>query len=123
MDTLSPEFSVFQVRHLQNRMKITAIPAPDSKYDSLALRQAISLTLNEARIVCPHCGDYQVTPQSLEDVYVCCPASGDIALWEAIPDIMAMQPEERDALFTEAILQDLRPQSFNSLMETINREL
>ncbi len=103
-------------------MKITAIPAPGSKCDSLALRQAIGLTLNETRIVCPHCGDYQATPQSSEEVYVCCTASGDIALWEAIPDLMALQPEDRDALFTKAILQDFRPQSFNSLMETIKRE-
>ncbi len=93
MGTLSPEFSVFQVRYLQNRMKITAIPALGSACESTALRQAISLTLNEARIVCPHCGDYQVTPQSLEDVYVCCASSGDIALWEAIPDIMALLPK------------------------------
>lgn len=93
MGTLSPEFSVFQVRYLQNRMKITAIPALGSACESTALRQAISLTLNEARIVCPHCGDYQVTPQSLEDVYVCCASSGDIALWEAIPEIMALLPK------------------------------
>ena len=113
MGTLSPEFSVFQVKYLQNCMKITAIPAPGSQCDSLALRQAISMTLNEANIVCPHCGSYQATPQSLDEVYVCCPASGDLVLWNTIPDIMCMNAEDRDALFTEAILQDLRPQSFN----------
>lgn len=105
MGTLSPEFSAFQVKYLQNCMKITAIPTPGSKCDSLALRQTISLTLNEANIVCPHCGNYQTIGQSLEDVYVCCPASGDLALWEAIPDIMAMQPDERNALFDMAIAE------------------
>jgi hypothetical protein len=107
MGSLSPEFSVFQVRYLQNRMKITIIPAPDSACDSLALRQAISLTVNEANIVCPHCGSYQATPQSLEEVYVCCPASGDLVLWEAIPDIMAMQPDERNALFDMVIAEEV----------------
>lgn len=106
MGSLSPEFSVFQVRYLQNRMKITIIQAPDSACDSLALRQAISLTVNEANIVCPHCGSYQATPQSLEEVYVCCPASGDLVLWEAIPDIMAMQPDERNALFDMVIVEE-----------------
>lgn len=107
MGTLSPEFSVFQVRYLQNCMKITAIPTPGSKCDSLALRQAISLTLNEANIVCPHCGEYQTFGQSLEDVYVCCPASGDLVLWEAIPDIMAMQPDERNTLFDMIIAEEM----------------
>lgn len=106
MGSLSPEFSVFQVRHLQNRMKITIIPAPDSACDSLALRQAISLTVNEANIVCPHCGSYQATPQSLEEVYVCCPASGDLVVWEAIPDLMVMQAEERDRLFEMVIVEE-----------------
>lgn len=106
MGTLSPEFSVFQVRYLQNCMKITAIPAPGSQCDSLALRQAISMTLNEANIVCPHCGEYQTFGQSLEDVYVCCPTSGDLVLWEAIPDIMAMQPDERNALFDMVITDE-----------------
>jgi len=106
MGTLSPEFSVFQVRYLQNCMKITAIPAPGSKCDSLALRQAISMTLNEANIVCPHCGEYQTFGQSLEEVYVCCPASGDLVLWEAIPDIMAMLPDERNALFDMVIADE-----------------
>ena len=106
MGTLLPEFSVFQVRYLQNRMKITAIPAPGSKCDSLALRQAISLTLNEANIVCPHCGTYQSVGQSLYDTYVCCPASGDLVLWEAIPDIMALPLEERHALFDIVIAED-----------------
>lgn len=105
MGTLSPEFSVFQVRYLQNCMKITAIPAPGSKCDSLALRQAISMTLNEANIVCPHCGGYQTFGQSLQESYVCCPASGDLVLWEAIPDIMIMRAEERDALF-DRVSQD-----------------
>lgn len=122
MGTLSPEFSVFQVRYLQNCMKITAIPAPGSKCDSLALRQAISMTLNEANIVCPHCGEYQSAGEFLNGAYVCCPASGDLVLWETIPDIMCMNSEDRDALFTEAILQDLRPQSFNEMMATIKRE-
>lgn len=105
MGTLSPEFSVFQVKYLQNCMKITAIPAPGSKCDSLALRQAISMTLNETNIVCPHCGDYQTFGQSLQESYVCCPASGDLVLWEAIPDIMIMRAEERDALF-DRVSQD-----------------
>lgn len=106
MGSLSPEFSVFQIRYMQNCMKITAIPAPGSKGDSLALRQAISLTLNEANIVCPHCGNYQTIGQSLEEIYVCCPASGTLVLWEAIPDIMAMLPEERDAVFEITILEE-----------------
>ena len=106
MGTLSPEFLVFQVRYLENCMKITVIPAPGSKCDSLALRQAISLTLNEANIVCPHCGTYQSIGQSLHDTYVCCPASGDLVLWEAIPDIMAMPLEERHALFDIVIAED-----------------
>lgn len=103
MSTLSPEFSVFQIKYLQNCMKITAIPTPGSKCDSLALRQAISLTLNEANIVCPHCGNYQTIGQSLEDVYVCCPASGDLVLWEAIPDLMGMSSEDREILFDQVI--------------------
>lgn len=103
MGIQSPAFSVFQVRYLQNRMKITAIPTPGSACDSLALRQAISLTLNEANIVCPHCGNYQTIGQSLEEIYVCCPASGTLVLWEAIPDLMAMRPEERDAVFEMVI--------------------
>lgn len=122
MGTLSPEFSVFQVRYLQNRMKITAIPTPGSKCDSLALRQAISLALNEANIVCPHCGEYQSVGEVHNGAFVCCPASGDLVLWDTIPDIMCMNSEDRDALFTEAILQDLRPQSFNEMMATIKRE-
>ncbi len=107
---------------MQNCMKITAIPTPGSACDSTALRHAISLTVNEANIVCPHCGEYQTFGQSLEEVYVCCPASGDLALWEAIPELMVMLPEERDALFTEAILQDLQPQPFNAMMKSIKRE-
>lgn len=122
MGTLSPEFSVFQVRYLENCMKIIAIPAPGSKCDSLALRQAIGMTLNEASIVCPHCGDYQSAGELLNGAYVCCPASGDVVLWDTIPDIMGMNSEDRDELFIEAILQDLRPQSFNEMMETIKRE-
>jgi len=122
MGKLSPEFSVFQVRYLQNCMKITAIPAPGSKCDSLALRQAISMTLNEANIICPHCGEYQSVGEVLSGAFVCCPASGDLVLWDTIPDIMGMNSEDRDALFTKAILQDLRPQSFNEMMETIKRE-
>ena len=106
MGSLSPEFSVFQIRYMQNCMKITAIPAPGSKGDSLALRQAISLTLNEANIVCPHCGNYQTIGQSLEEIYVCCPTSGTLVLWEAIPDIMAMRPEERDAVFEMIIAEE-----------------
>jgi hypothetical protein len=106
MGSLSPEFSVFQVRYLQNRMTITAIPAPDSACNSLALRHAISLTLNEANIVCPHCGDYQTIGQSLTNVYVCCPASGDLVLWESIPDIMALSPKEREALFDMVLSEE-----------------
>lgn len=122
MGTLSPEFSVFQVRYLQNCMKITAIPAPGSKCDSLALRQAIRMTLNEASIICLHCGEYQSVGEVFNGAFVCCSASGDLVLWDTIPDIMGMNSEDRDALFTEAILQDLRPQSFNEMMETIKRE-
>lgn len=107
MGSLSPEFSAFQVRYLQNCMKITAIPTPGSKCDSLALRQVISLTLNEANIVCPHCGSYQATPQSLEEVYVCCPASGKLVLWGAIPDIMSMPPEENAALFEKILAEEM----------------
>ena len=103
MGTLSPEFLVFQVRYLQNCMKISAIPAPGSACDSTALRHAISLTVNEANIVCPHCGEYQTLGQSLTDVYVCCPASGDLALWETIPDIMSLSPKEREVLFDMAL--------------------
>ena len=110
MGSLSPEFSAFQVRYLQNCMKITAIPTPGSKCDSLALRQVISLTLNEANIVCPHCGDYQTIGQSLEEIYVCCPASGTLVLWEAIPDLMAMRPEERDAVFEMVIAEEASQQ-------------
>lgn len=106
MGTLSPEFSVFQVRYLQNRMKITAIPAPGSACDSLALRKSISLTLHEANIVCPHCGDYQTIGQSLADVYICCSASGDLVLWQTIPDIMAMSPKERETLFDIVLTEE-----------------
>lgn len=122
MGRLSPEFSVFQVKYLQNCMKITAIPAPGSECDSLALRQAINMTESEANIVCPHCGEYQSMGEVLNGAYVCCPASGDAVLWDTIPDIMCMNAEDRDALFTDAILQDLRPQSFNAMMVTIKRE-
>lgn len=114
MGTLSPEFSVFQVRYLQNRMKITAIPAPGSACDSLALRHAISITVNEANIVCPHCGDYQTFGQSLTDIYVCCPASGDLVLWEAIPDLMAMHSEERDAVFEMVIAEEASQKSIGT---------
>lgn len=118
MGTLSPEFSVFHVRYLGDRMKITAIPAPGSKCDSLALRQAIGLTLNEARIVCPYCGNYQATPQSLEEeVYVCCAASGDIALWEAIPDLMVANSDKRSELF-DAAIKDISPTHNLSLNTT-----
>lgn len=106
MDSLSPEFSVFQVRYLQNRMKISAIPAPGSACDSTALRHAISLTMNEANIVCPHCGDYQTIGQSLTDIYVCCPASGDLVLWQTIPDIMAMSSKERETLFDMVLTEE-----------------
>lgn len=106
MGTQSPAFSVFQVKYLESSMRITAIPIPGSACDSLALRQAISLTLNEANIVCPHCGNYQTIGQSLEEIYVCCPASGTLVLWEAIPDLMAMRPEERDAAFEMVIAEE-----------------
>lgn len=106
MGSRSPKFSVFQVRYMQNCMKITAIPAPSSACDSTALRHAISLTVNEANIVCPHCGEYQTLGQSLTDVYVCCSASGDLVSWETIPDIMAMQPEEREAMFDKVIAEE-----------------
>jgi len=114
MGTLSPEFSVFQVRYLQNRMKLTAIPAPGSACDSLALRHAISITVNEANIVCPHCGDYQTFGQSLKDVYVCCPSSGDLVLWQTIPDIMVMQPKDRDELFEMVIAEEASQRSIGT---------
>lgn len=114
MGTLSPEFSVFQVRYLQNCMKITAIPAPGSACESTALRHAISLTMNEANIVCPHCGNYQTIGQSLEEVYVCCPVSGDLVLWEAIPDIMAIHSEERDAAFEMVIAEEASQRSIGT---------
>lgn len=106
MGTPSPEFSVFQVRYLQNCMKITAIPAPGSTCDSLVLRQAISMTLNEASIVCPHCGEYQSMGELLNGAYVCCPASGDLVLWETIPDLMTMPTLERNALFDSVLARE-----------------
>jgi len=108
MGKQSPAFSVFQVRYLQNRMKITAIPAPSSACDSTALRHAISLTVNEANIVCPNCGAYQTFGQSLTDIYVCCPASGDLVLWQTIPDIMAMSPKERETLFDIVLIEEAK---------------
>jgi hypothetical protein len=106
MGTQSPVFSVFQVKYLKNSMRITAIPSCDVVCDIAALRNAIELTLRESSIVCPHCGDYQTFGQSLKDVYVCCPASGDLVLWEAIPDLMAMHSEERDAVFEMVIAEE-----------------
>jgi hypothetical protein len=106
MGTQSPAFSVFQVKYLKNSMRITATPSCDVACDTSALKNAIELTLRESSIVCPHCGDYQTFGQSLTDVYVCCPASGDLVLWEAIPDIMAMHSEERDAVFEMVIAEE-----------------
>lgn len=106
MGTQSPAFSVFQVKYLKNSMRLTAIPSCDVACDTAALRNAVELTLRESSIVCPHCGDYQTFGQSLTDVYVCCPASGDLVLWEAIPDLMAMHSEERDELFEMVIAEE-----------------
>ena len=106
MGAQSPAFSVFRVRYLENSMRITAIPYHGASCDIPALRNAIELTLGEANIVCPNCGNYQTIGQSLEEVYVCCPTSGDLVLWEAIPDIMAMQPDERNTLFDMIIAEE-----------------
>lgn len=114
MGTQSPVFSVFQVKYLKNRMRITAIPSCDVACDTAALRNAIELTLRESSIVCPHCGDYQTFGQSLTDVYVCCPASGDLVLWEAIPDLMAMHSEERDAVFEMVIAEEASQRSIGT---------
>jgi len=103
METQSPAFSVFRVRYLENRMRITAIPCYGTTCDTTALRNAIELTLREAKIVCPHCGNYQTIGQSLEEIYVCCPTSGDLVLWEEIPDIMGMPPKEQEALFDQIL--------------------
>lgn len=111
MGTRSPGFSVFQVRYLQNCMKITAIAAPGSACNSTALRHAISLTVNEANIVCPHCGDYQTIGQSLTNVYVCCPASGDLVLWKTVPDIMVISPQEREGVFDMIIAEEATTRS------------
>jgi hypothetical protein len=111
MGTQSPAFSVFQVKYLKNSMRITVIPSCDVACDTAALRSAIELTLRESSIVCPHCGDYQTFGQSLTDVYVCCPASGDLVLWEAIPDLMAMHSEERDAVFEIVIAEEASQRS------------
>ena len=106
MGTQSPAFSVFQVKYLKNRMRITAIPSCDVACDTAALRNAIELTLRESSIVCPNCGAYQTFGQSLTDIYVCCPASGDLVLWQTIPDIMAMSPKERETLFDMVLTEE-----------------
>lgn len=106
MGTQSPAFSVFQVKYLESSMRITATPSCDVACDTSALENAIELTLRESSIVCPHCGDYQTFGQSLTDVYVCCPASGDLVLWQTIPDLMAMHSEERDAVFEMVIAEE-----------------
>lgn len=108
MGTPSPSFSVFQVRYLLNKMRITAIPTQGAECDLIALRKAIDLTLGEANIVCPYCGDYQTIGQSLQEVYVCCPSSGDLVLWQTISDIVAMPPKEREALFNMINVEEAR---------------
>mgnify|MGYP007088372076 CR=1 FL=1 len=114
MGTQSPAFSVFQVKYSESTMRITATPSCDIACDTSALKNAIELTLRESSIVCPHCGDYQTFGQSLTDVYVCCPASGDLVLWEAIPDLMAMHSEKRDAVFEMVIAEEASQKSIGT---------
>jgi hypothetical protein len=64
--------------------------------------------LNEANIVCPHCGDYQTSGQSLTDIYVCCPNSGDLVLWQTISGIIVMSPKERETLFDIVLTEEAK---------------
>jgi hypothetical protein len=122
---LIPQFEQFEIRHFHDEMEIIAIPKIGIHHDKTSLQHAIDLTINESKIVCPECGNYSSAEPdvNLWNNYRCCPKQDDRLLWEIIPDIMGLTPEERDELFVEAMLQDLQPLSFKAMMDKLKKGL